>query len=141
VPVRHFFPQIPDKPNKNFTTEDAMPKKTPAIFMISFSAALFILAAVASFETVRNACAFNLNCGNSFVSEGVSKLEVIRTCGEPILKEIVGTIKQRYGNTVVELVIEHWYYTETWRASEQDMRLIFYGSDLVEIERADGRFR
>ena len=89
---------------------------------------------------MRSASAFNLNCGNDFVSEGASKVDVLKTCGEPIYKEFVGTIKRDYGDIEVEVVIEHWYYTETWRASSQDMRLIFHGSKLVRIERADGRF-
>jgi hypothetical protein len=89
---------------------------------------------------LQKANAFNLNCGNDFVSAGASKLEVLKTCGEPIFKEFVGTITRKVGNTKVEVVIEHWYYTETWRATSQDMRLIFQGSTLVGIERADGRF-
>ncbi len=118
--------------------QKSFPLISSLVAALIFSACFFLFSP--PFLPLRSASAFNLNCGNDFVSEGASKVDVLKTCGEPIYKEFVGTIKRDYGDTEVEVVIEHWYYTETWRASSQDMRLIFHGSKLVRIERADGRF-
>lgn len=52
--------------------------------------------------------AWALRCDNGLVDVGNSHFEVLKTCGAPVSKEVVGYTLTRDGKR--ELKMEHWVY-------------------------------
>lgn len=66
----------------------------------------------------------NMRCGTHLVRSGDTKLEVLRHCGEPDLREVVSGAD--------EPKTEQWYYE---RGSRQFPRVLtFRGFELIRIE-------
>lgn len=71
----------------------------------------------------------NMRCGTHLVRSGDTKLEVLRHCGDPDLREIVSGAD--------EPKVEQWYYE---RGSRQFPRVLtFRGFELVRIETITSR--
>ncbi len=67
-------------------------------------------------------------CGTHLISVGDHSFEVLRNCGEPIMKEVVGyTLTQ---NRRRELKMEHWIYGPK---GGYYYLLVFEGSVLTKI--------
>jgi hypothetical protein len=68
--------------------------------------AIFLTWLIIVFSTTGLASA--LRCGSGLVDEGDQYFEVLKTCGAPISKEIIGYTLTRDGKR--ELKMEHWVY-------------------------------
>ena len=77
-----------------------------------------------------SASAISMRCRSDLVSEGELKIEVLKSCGEPISKEIVGETEYTDGNRKKIFYIEEWIYER----SGGYYILQFEGSKLVSIE-------
>jgi Protein of unknown function (DUF2845) len=90
-----------------------------------------------------NSPSFALRCNSGMlIGVGNSKYEVLKRCGEPILKEVIG-VKERYNNRLrkksirgssTSLIIEIWLYSYKQVAGSWDYQLTFEGSSLVDIQ-------
>jgi hypothetical protein len=90
------------------------------------------------FLITNTAFADSMRCGRRLVRSGDPKIKVLMTCGEPILKEVVGerTVRRRYrgGREWITLKIEKWTYDLGF--NEFLHILTFEGDRLVDVERA-----
>lgn len=77
----------------------------------------------------------SLVCDGYLISVGATKAEVMLRCGEPMLKENIGTTvpPQRTGG--LALVIERWTYDQGEGSFFR--MLTFHGSDVVAIETGE----
>lgn len=74
----------------------------------------------------------SIRCGQKVVCTGDSKFDVIKTCGEPILREHVGIKTLKQGASWITINIEKWTYD--MGPCQFPKVLIFYGSTLGAIE-------
>lgn len=72
--------------------------------------------------------AFGLSCEGCLIKEGDFKHEVLKCCGNPMSKEVIGYKLNKYGNR--ELKIEHWIYGP-WKGYYYI--LVFEGGKIAEI--------
>lgn len=88
-------------------------------------AALALAAALAAAAPPAHA---GLRCGNDLVSPGDTTAEVVLACGEPLLRELVGT-REEGGEKVL---VERWTYE---RGPGKLLKfLTFEGGVLVSVE-------
>jgi hypothetical protein len=73
--------------------------------------------------------AFAFKCGTNLVKTGDKTFEVIKKCGEPISKEVVGYRLTKDKN--VEFEIKEWVYEHK---GGRHYFLTFHGTTLVNIE-------
>lgn len=74
----------------------------------------------------------SIRCGGKLVTTGESKFDVIKTCGEPLIREIIGVRTVKYGASYTSFQIEQWTYD--MGNSKFPKVLTFYGSTLMGIE-------
>lgn len=74
--------------------------------------------------------AFGLRCGSDLVDEGDFKIEVLKACGEPLSREVIGTRETPYGGGELELLLEEWIVDN----GNNYYRLLFEGNRLILIE-------
>ena len=74
----------------------------------------------------------SLRCGPNVVCTGDSKFDVIKTCGEPVLREFVGVKTVKQGATWTSINIEQWTYD--MGDCEFPKVLIFYGPTLASVD-------
>ena len=48
--------------------------------------------------------------GGRLISEGTHKIKVLMTCGEPVLKEVIGYRWERASSYKQKLMVEQWTY-------------------------------
>jgi hypothetical protein len=86
----------------------------------------------------------SFRCGSNLVSVGDSKFDVLKTCGEPTLREHVGekttwetqkSGKSDRDGSAETVLVEQWTYD--LGSSRFPRILTFYGSTLVSIERGE----
>ena len=94
---------------------------------------MFILVLISCLLLTVNT-AFALRCGNDIIEIGDRRFKVLKKCGEPVSKEVVGyTITKDKRR---ELKIEEWVYGPKHGCYYY---LIFEGGILVEIESVQAR--
>jgi len=74
----------------------------------------------------------SLRCGCNVVTTGDTKFDVIKTCGEPLLREFVGVQTVKQGASWTSINIEQWTYD--MGDCQFPKILIFYGPTLAGIE-------
>ena len=87
---------------------------------------IFIISVFQTFVFLSSA--FGLGCGNCIIEKGDFKHEVLRCCGNPMSKEVIGYKLNKYGNR--ELKVEQWVYGP-WKGYYYV--LVFEGGKIVEI--------
>jgi len=72
-----------------------------------------------------------LRCGSDLIDEGDLKFQVLRACGEPLSREIIGTSERPgRGSREYVLLLEEWIF----EINRYYYSLIFEGNRLVRIE-------
>ena len=85
---------------------------------------------------LQGAPAAALRCGSELIDEGDLKHEVLRACGEPVSREIIGTSERPgQGSRENVLLLEEWII----ESRRYYYSLIFEGNRLVRIEDAGRR--
>jgi hypothetical protein len=87
---------------------------------------------------------FALRCINTgqIIDKGNTKYEVLKWCGEPKSKEIIGekgTIKSKYGrssssSSYKSEILEVWILDASQNADHLDYKLLFRGDKLIELQ-------
>ncbi|MFZ5572718.1 MAG: DUF2845 domain-containing protein [Thermodesulfobacteriota bacterium] len=90
-----------------------------AIFII---VALLLPVTSPAYETLR--------CNNSVIQTGDHKSKVLQSCGEPDMKEDMGTKVYRDANEKRELPVSEWTYIRY----QYDIVITFEGGKVVKIE-------
>ncbi|GMU44525.1 MAG: DUF2845 domain-containing protein [Xanthomonadales bacterium] len=79
-----------------------------------------------------------LRCGNALVTEGMTRHEVRKRCGDPddasVRYETVYRRNHRHESVAIEIEIEEWFYD--FDSNRLDRRLIFVNGRLHEEEVA-----
>ncbi len=91
-----------------------------------------ILALTLLLSSLPAAAATTLRCGSSLISSGSTINEVLQKCGEPLTRDMLGTILKtgNYGDTY-ELQVEEWSYAPR-NGMYQFLR--FEGGRLVRVD-------
>jgi hypothetical protein len=93
---------------------------------------LTCLAAFLMLASHTAAASTTLRCGNGLVSKGSTTAEVLQKCGEPISRDILGSVIRtgNYGESY-ELLVEEWSYAPR-NGMYQFLR--FEGGRLVRVD-------
>ena len=94
-------------------------------FLYCFAVSLLLVSHTASASTT-------LRCGNGLVSTGTTTAEVLQKCGEPIARDMLGSVIRtgNYGERY-ELQVEEWSYAPR-NGMYQFLR--FEGGRLVRVD-------
>jgi hypothetical protein len=80
--------------------------------------------------------AMALRCGSKLIDEGDLKYAVLRACGEPLAREIIGSSERPgRGSREYVLLLEEWII----EIGRNYYRLVFEGNRLIKIEDAGRR--
>jgi len=76
-------------------------------------------------------------CDGDLIGKGASKAEVLLRCGEPLMRETVGDIRQQTPDGRTRLRVEEWTYDV---GEGSFLRILtFHGGTLVEIDTGERR--
>lgn len=94
------------------------------------------LAILATLSSPADALTGSMRCGSDVLTEGMTKVEVLQKCGEPLMKDVVGeeTVYDFFqgSGTANKVVVEQWIY-DSGKGSFLRV-LIFKGGTLSDIE-------
>ncbi len=96
-----------------------------------------ILALALTLSGSAAADSLGISCDGDLIGKGASKAEVLLHCGEPLIREEVGDIRQDTPEGRSKLRVEEWTYDV---GEGSFLRILtFHGGTLVEIDIGERR--
>lgn len=86
-----------------------------------------ILAPTLSFASIR--------CSGYLIDRGDTKYELMKHCGKPDEKGVIGSDTQKYDNGKSEAIREEWYYENLYHGD--DVIFIITGTRVTDYKRLD----